>query len=91
MNIDQKNRLAVIISGLLVVAAFFWIACAKPAQSSTQEGAFNVEFLFEHDGVKVYRFTDHGNPVYFTSQGDAQSRVSTGKYILKQHTLNGEW
>ena len=29
--------------------------------------------LFQHDGVKVYRFRDRGNYVYFTTRGDVTS------------------
>ena len=32
-----------------------------------------VSYLFEHDGVKVYRFMDMGNYVYFTTKGDVTS------------------
>jgi Domain of unknown function (DUF4884) len=28
---------------------------------------YRVEYLFEHEGCKVYRFLDRGNPVYFTN------------------------
>lgn len=28
---------------------------------------YNVDYLFEHDGCKVYRFYDRGNYVYFTN------------------------
>lgn len=28
---------------------------------------YNVDYLFEHDGCKVYRFYDKGNYVYFTN------------------------
>ncbi len=28
---------------------------------------YNVEYLFEHDGCKVYRFYDHFQYVYFTN------------------------
>lgn len=34
---------------------------------------YNISYLFEHDGVKVYRFTDRGNYVYFTTKGDVTS------------------
>jgi len=31
-----------------------------------------VDYLFEHDGCKVYRFYDRGNYVYFTNcRGEA--------------------
>jgi len=29
--------------------------------------SYQVEYLFEHDGCKVYRFLDSGNYVYFTN------------------------
>ncbi|NDV69143.1 DUF4884 domain-containing protein [Dysgonomonas sp. 25] len=29
--------------------------------------SYRVEYLFEHDGCKVYRFYDRGNYVYFTN------------------------
>lgn len=91
MNIDQQTNLAVIVCSLVVAVAFFMAGCAKPAQSSTQEGAVKIELLFGHDGVRVYRFKDYGNPVYFTSKGDIQSRASAGKTTRKQYTLNGAW
>ena len=35
---------------------------------------YKVEYLFEHDGCKVYRFMDNGNYVYFTScNGEAMA------------------
>lgn len=34
---------------------------------------YKISYLFEHDGVKVYRFTDRGNDVYFTTKGDVTS------------------
>jgi hypothetical protein len=35
---------------------------------------YSVEYLFEHDGCKVYRFMDNGNYVYFTNcKGDVTS------------------
>ena len=35
--------------------------------------SYEVSYLFEHDGVKVYRFMDMGNYVYFTTKGDVTS------------------
>lgn len=29
--------------------------------------SYQVEYLFEHDGCKVYRFADDGHYVYFTN------------------------
>ena len=33
-------------------------------------GDYKVEFLFEKDGVRVYRFLDYSKYHYFTSSGD---------------------
>lgn len=45
------------------------------AQSAPDNNpSYKVEYLFEHDGCKVYRFMDMGNYVYFTNcQGDVTS------------------
>ena len=54
---------------------------------------FNVDFLFEVDGVKVYRFEDsRGHYVYFTNANgrcEYEHYVSTGKftYSVKMQTL----
>ena len=37
---------------------------------SENNRTYEVSYLFEHDGVKVYRFMDMGNYVYFTTKGD---------------------
>jgi hypothetical protein len=35
---------------------------------------YTVEYLFEHEGCKVYRFEDNGNYVYYTNcKGDVTS------------------
>ena len=41
----------------------------KPSNNT----GYNVSFLFEYDGCKVYRFYDNGNDVYFTTRGDVTS------------------
>lgn len=35
--------------------------------TKTHDESFNVQFLFEADGVKVYRFVDNGRYIYFTN------------------------
>ena len=49
---------------------------------------YKVEYLFEHDGCKVYRFRDNGNYVYFTScKGETTSVLtdSTGTQYIKSN------
>ncbi|WP_372650393.1 DUF4884 domain-containing protein [Draconibacterium sp.] len=46
------------------------ITIKSPENNST----YNVEYLFEYDGCKVYRFYDQGEYVYFTNcKGDVTS------------------
>lgn len=37
---------------------------------------YQVEFLFEHEGCKVYRFWDYGNYVYFTNCEGSTSKIT---------------
>ena len=55
-------------------SVFLFFSCSiqspierKPASNNAD---YNVEYLFEHDGCKVYRFRDYGNNgeyIYFTN------------------------
>jgi len=33
----------------------------------SDNATYSVDYLFEHEGCKVYRFEDHGHYVYFTN------------------------
>jgi hypothetical protein len=55
-----------------------FLSCTRqiPISKVTPENnkTYQVDFLFEHDGCKVYRFLDYGNFVYFTNcKGDVTS------------------
>lgn len=57
---------------LFAVVAMFIVglsSCASPIYSKPAENNtdYKVDYLFEHDGCKVYRFYDRGNYVYFTN------------------------
>ena len=57
---------------ILPVAFLFLVSgCAVgvPIQTKEPENnkTYEVDYLFEHDGCKVYRFYDRGNHVYFTN------------------------
>ena len=48
--------------------------------------AYQVDYLFEHEGCKVYRFNDRGNYVYFTNcTGDVTSIENDS---TKAHVIN---
>ena len=56
---------------LFVLLAFISFSCSsnKPISRLAPENnqTYKVDYLFEHGGCKVYRFTDHGHYVYFTN------------------------
>jgi hypothetical protein len=50
-----------------------------PPQSTDKKTNCHVEFLFEQDGIKVYRFHDGYYDRYFTTRGDTFWQESHGK------------
>ncbi len=52
------------LAGLLFTVALS--GCVEPAQESVQNGNFTVEYLFEQNGCKMYRFKDGGRYVYWS-------------------------
>jgi len=63
----------IIYMNYLSVAIFLLASSCLPYQKpitsekSKNNDAYTVEYLFEHEGCKVYRFYDRGNYVYFTN------------------------
>lgn len=47
------------------------LATTNPANNTT----YTIEYLFEHDGCKVYRFFDMGHYVYFTNCNNCTTSV----------------
>ena len=65
---------ALLLSFLVIV--FVSCAITRPVATSTPENNKNyqIDYLFEHERCKVYRFNDMGNYVYFTNcTGDVTS------------------
>lgn len=61
---------------IIVLGAMIFGACSNEPMSTERLGkddGFAVEYLFEKDGVKVYRFYDNGYAHYFTTQGETIS------------------
>lgn len=64
--------------GLLFLCAMTFSSCGIagiPIQNKAPQNndSYTISYLFEHDGVKVYRFYDMGNYVYFTTKGEVTS------------------
>lgn len=58
---------------LLVGMASCFASLPLQTRESENNSTYNVSYLFEHNGCKVYRFYDMGNYVYFTTRGEVTS------------------
>lgn len=69
---------------LLVMVGFASCRVQQPLYSKPSEnnGTYRVQYLFEHEGCKVYRFFDMGNYVYFTNcQGETVAKNDSSSVI----------
>lgn len=67
---------------LPALVLFLGSGCATGVPLQTKESennkTYDVDYLFEHEGCKVYRFYDRGNYVYFTNcNGSGEVIVKT--------------
>ena len=75
--------------GLLGVA-FMLAGCKKAPQSEalSSNPEIRVGLLFEHEGVRVYRFYDEGRAIYYTdARGKTEWHRSNGK-VATHHEVN---
>ena len=76
---------------LAIVCLFAFSSCFTQvplySQKPKDNGTYSVDYLFEYEGCKVYRFFDNGNYVYFTScSGDVTSFSNDSlKTVIKNH------
>lgn len=64
----------------IVLLSTLLIGCVNEPQSTSVTGnGFKVEYLFEKDGIKVYRFNDGGKYHYFTTRGETMTTQPNGK------------
>ena len=57
-------------------------------EPSKNNNTYTVEYLFEHDGCKVYRFRDHGQYVYFTNcRGETTALTDSTKVYNSTNLL----
>jgi hypothetical protein len=73
---------------LLILPLLAFIGCREDAQETIQNGNFQVEFLFEQDSCKMYRFKDGTRMIYWANcAGRTQYdyTTSTGKSTVTHH------
>jgi hypothetical protein len=78
-----------VIKGIVIaiLLSVVFVGCAKPGHSvipNDNKADFKIEYLFECDGVKMYRFCDNGRYRYFTTgNGRMTSSIAVhGKTIV---------
>jgi hypothetical protein len=67
---------------LMILLSISLVGCLNEPQSSERTGKdnkFEIEFLFEKDGIKMYRFYDGGYFHYFTTNGTTITQQTSGK------------
>ena len=65
-DVDCVLKCNVLLLSVLLLSCFY----GNPVTNQS----YQVDYLFEHDGCKVYRFYDRGQYVYFTNcQGEVTS------------------
>jgi len=71
----MKKTLAIYIAFIMVGAIIFGACTNEPISKERigKDDGFEVEYLFDKDGVKVYRFFDNGHYHYFTTKGETIS------------------
>jgi hypothetical protein len=66
-----KNMKTLINTSLIVIVIAFLFSCSAQIpiakQAAVNNKTYDVDYLFEHDGCKVYRFYDNGDYIYFTN------------------------
>jgi len=84
-----------IITLLMLIVCCELLSCARqiPLSKVNPENnkTYQVDFLFEHDGCKVYRFKDQGNTVYLTNcNGDVTNMKNDSTGIRTINRLRND-
>ncbi len=77
---------------VLILLVFLFIVGCEPNRSIevVQKGDFKVEFLFEQDSCKVYRFLDGGRYIYWSNCSGRLSSDYTESHGKTARTINQE-
>lgn len=82
----MKYLLLIVVISISIVSCRIHVPISKtpPQNNST----YVVDYLFEHDGVKVYRFKDEGRYVYFTNRGGEVTSVVNDSIQVRTQTTH---
>lgn len=86
----MRKLLGIFLGGIILFSLML-SGCLNEPQSIEHTGKndeFRVEFLFEKDGVKVYRFEDGSRYHYFTTGGQTMTTQTSGKTTYEERIEN---
>ena len=89
--LGNMKKIITLYTTIITLGAIIFGACQIEPMSKERLGkddGFEVEYLFEKDGVKVYRFYDNGHAHYFTTGGETISVQTEGKNEYKENIKN---
>jgi len=66
-----------------LIILLLFCSCLNKAQEKTISGDFELQFLFEKNGCKMYRFNDGGDWIYWS---DCEGRTQNDDYIQQGET-----
>ena len=64
---------------LALIIGISLVSCVETNPNGSPTEKVGLSFLFEKDGVKVYRFFDEGRYHYFTTNGETITSQKSGK------------
>jgi len=73
MKTNFKFKTQSIACAYVLLVAVLFVGCVNDPKETKQNGNFEVEYLFEQNGCKMYRFKDGSRYVYWS---DCQGKVS---------------
>lgn len=83
----KKLIFPVVISVTFLMTSCF-VNVPLTTRSSDNNRTYTVDYLFEHDGCKVYRFMDNGHYVYFTNcRSDITAVQSDSTVVITKSTI----
>ncbi len=86
----MKKILAIYIIFIALGVIIFGACTNEPISSERvgKDSEIKVDYLFQKDGVKVYRFIDGGRVHYFTTNGETISTQTEGKQSYQENIKN---
>ena len=76
---------------LLLIVSVLNSSCVGDAKETTQDGDFEIEFLFEKNGCKMYRFEDGGRYIYWSDcRGETQYSYQTKNNTYHKQSITSK-